>query len=238
MQKSARSLAGLPNFGPLRPKMTLRVDQPNTVIVDRVWGAVNLCKTPYSATNEYNTRNGSEALIVGFMQNISWRNITTAIQHVYEYWIVPVNGGISLTDANLQDDLYTRHGTALDQDGSWSTILPAILYDEPINSEKWRVLKKRKTILGPLTGGVTDRQATNLPSFKQMKTWVPLRRKYTYGQSANDGEDPEEPLQGSVYWINFVVTQHSNGSSAAGAVERTVHMVTYFRDGNSGMDSK
>lgn len=173
------------------------------------------------------------------MHRASYLNQTSTPVKVYQLWVVPkfyTEDG--LTDTQLQADLFTRHGLSTDKDASWANNSASILYDEPINSSKFALLKKKTFVLGTNTMAP---QAPNTNSgtrsaYYQEKMWIPLNRKYTYGSLA-DGETEIRTLQPPVYWISWCagLIDDQNTLPAAGTIKRQLHVATYFRDGESGM---
>jgi len=234
---SARSLTGLRTLGKPQSKNVLQVDQSATVGT-RVWSSTDLCAIPYSATNVVNARCGQDAHISGFMHRAIFVNNLNTPMKIYELWLVPkfyTEDG--LTPAQLQADMYSRHGLATDKDASWTDTTASILYDEPINSSKFALLKKRTFILG--SSGVSSTSQTNTGSakcYKQEKLWIPLNRKYTYGSLA-DGETEIRSLQAPVFYVTWAcgVSEDNGAVSVGSALKRQIHSVTYFRDGESGM---
>jgi len=192
---------------------------------------------PYSTTNVLNARCGQDAHIVGFMHKSNYRNNTNGALKVYEMWIIPLQwNSNNYGDANLQNDLFTRHGLSLDTDGTWSNDLASILYDEPINSAKFCVLKKRSFTLAPrLATGLLD-NGGNLRNFKMNNIWIKVGRKYTYGTSTDSGEVADTSIQPPVFYISWTngILEAPGTAPETNAVTRELHVVTYFRDGESG----
>lgn len=198
-----------------------------------------MCTIPYSSTNVHNARCGQEAHVIGFMHRTNWQNTGyNGPVRVYEFWIVPkqYSSESSFTDAQLQDDFFTRHGLALDKDGSWTDNLPSILYDEPVNSDKFLVLKKKTFLLGTCNMASATQNTGSITAYRQHKTFIKLNRKFTYGDITADGETSSVCLQPPVFYINFVIPQmQATGTPSPGLINREAHIVTYFRDGESGM---
>ena len=183
-----------------------------------------------------NARAGTEAHVLGFMCKRTYRNLTIAPLHIYEYWIVPRNyDAATWNDAQLQDDFHTRHGLAEDKDGSWVNNLSPILYNEPVNSEKYLVLKKKRTLLaGQGQGSRFDIDFLwGKSSCVELSDFIRLDRKYTYG-SFNDSEPQDLPIQPPVYYIFFAANTFGR-TETVGSFRREHHVVTYFRDAASGM---
>jgi len=235
----ARRAAGLKAFGPPNSKQSMRLDQDVTSIATRTWGAVNLCSIPHNVNNVQNARCGQEAHITGFLHKVNWSNNSNFIQCVYEYWVVPLNyDPATVSDATLQDDFHSRHGFEADRDGTWANNLNYLLYDEPVNPEKFLVLKKRRFLLGPSASSVTS-GGSNLgsrPCYREFKDFIKLNRKFTYGVQT-DTELTTVPIQAPVFYINFVIqTMTGNGTAPVPAqLQREAHIITYFRDGESGL---
>lgn len=198
-----------------------------------------MCAIPQAAvTVAQNARCGLDAFISGFFVKSNWKNNTALPIKVYNFWVVPLvykeNG---LTDAELQADFYTRHGLTADNDGSWVATNGSIFFDEPINPQKFAVLKQAHFILG----GSGLANATNghgqYPTYKRQKFWIPLNRRYTYGNFEQDGEVSERTIQAPVYYISFCVGLLEPDGTGVGVqqVQRETHHITYFRDGESGM---
>jgi len=235
----AKRAAGLKAFGPPNSKQTLRLDQSNQSIPSRTWGAVNLCSIPHNLNNVQNARSGQEAHITGFLHKTNWMNITQSIVAVWEYWVVPRNyDAATVSDATLQDDFHSRHGFESDRDGTWAANLPFLLYDEPVNPEKYLVLKKRRFKLGPSSLGTTGPRsnAGSLPCYREFKDFIKLNRKFTYGVQT-DTESVTLPIQAPVFYINFCVEVMTEGGQlpVPGTCLREAHIITYFRDGDSGL---
>lgn len=239
-KKRALRASGLSSFKAPACKQTTRLDQQASVVQSRTWGAVNLCSVPFASANVQNARCGQEASVVGVMSKINWFNRSQYIMQIYEYWIVPKNyDPQTVSDATLQDDFFTRHGQPADRDGSWAPNLASILYDEPVNPEKYHVLKKRKTTLGPSAWPTTGLGANmgSAPCYKEYKEFIKIGRKYTYGTTV-DSETIEPPIQAPVFYVNFwipIMTENGSVPTTGTELTREAHIVTYFRDGESGM---
>jgi len=233
----ARRAAGLKAFGPPNSKQTLRLDQEATPIATRTWGAVNLCTIPHNVNNVQNARVGQEAHISGFLHKVNWANTSGSIQCVYEYWLVPRNyDPATVSDATLQDDFHSRHGFEADRDGSWANNLNYLLYDEPINPEKFLVLKKRRFMLAPQSMVNIAGNMGGMPSYREFKNFIKLNRKFTYGVQT-DTESVSIPIQAPVFYINFVIPVMSGtgATPVSNQLLREAHIVTFFRDGESGL---
>jgi len=235
---SARSLTGLKYLGKPDSKNVVQVDQSATVST-RVFSATDMCAIPYSATNVVNARCGQDAHISGFMHRATFQNYMVYPIKIWEMWVVPkfyTEDG--LTPSQLQADFFTRHGLPADKDASWTDTTASILYDEPINSSKFAVLKKRSFVLGsgPSSAAQVTANTGSMKNFKMEKLWIPLNRKYTYG-SLIDGETEIRTLQAPVYYITWAAGILDDNATAptASAFKRQIHSVTYFRDGESGM---
>jgi len=159
-----------------------------------------------------------------------------------------------MTDADLQNDFYTIHGEARDTDVNWTSTRPSYLYDEPVNSNKFTVLKKKVMTLAPYssTGGTNGsiQYYGRLNTYVQNKMFVKLNRKFTYGtapyeeplgelsvEKGDADETGDEPIQAPVFWISFVVPimQAVNTAPANNCVFRESHVITFFRDEGSGL---
>jgi len=233
----AKRAAGLSTFGPPNSKQTMRLDQAQTDIATRTWGAVNLCSIPHNVNNVQNARTGQEAHVSGFLHKVNWANIGNQIQCVYEYWIVPRNyDPATVSDATLQDDFHTRHGFEQDRDGSWAPNLNYLLYDEPVNPEKYLVLKKRRFLLAPTSSASVGGNMGSTPSYREFKNFIKLNRKFTYGVQT-DTESVSLPIQAPVFYINFVipVMTTTGANPQSGQILREAHIITFFRDGDSGL---
>nr|WAQ80618.1 MAG: putative capsid protein [Circoviridae sp.] len=235
--KSRLRLSGMTSFGRPEAKQVLTLDQEVTNLSTRTWGAVNLMQVPITAAGgNMNSRAGREAHVSGILHKVTWRNLTETLLKVYEFWIIPLQyDSTTINDAALQDDFFTVHGQANDNDRAWTAVLASQLYDEPINSNKFIVVKKRVTKLAPSTGSAVSAYGT-LSCMKSFKSYIPINRKYTYGH-VGDGESAVNTLQPPVFYITFTIDQLTASSTAvrAAACQREIHMVTYFRDGESGM---
>jgi len=227
-------------------KQFKQLEQSAVTIQDRTWGAVNLCKVPALSTPAVDVnsgRVGTEARIMGFFMINTWMNKTNSLIKVYQYWITPRNYDPEVTtDTFLQDDFYTRHGLGFDDDGPWLPNLGSYLYDDPVNSKKFLVLKKKTFMLAPgagVSGAAARPQMNKIDGFKSQKMFIKLDRKFTYGMGGEggDGETPNLPIQPPVYWVTFHVAMSEPFGTDPGSsgVTRESHIVTYFRDGESGM---
>lgn len=240
VRKAALKKAGLSKYIVPMCKQTERLSQQRVGIATRVWGAVNLCRIPQSASNVQNARCGNDANIIGVHHVTNWANRCGCAVKVYEFWIIPKNyDHLDVDqDAALQQDFFTKHGQPSDNDADWLPNVASLLYDEPINKQKFEVLKKNVFILGAVSGGtflqVTDNSLQQKANFKLQKFWIPIKRKFTFG-SAVDGEDPVTPVQAPVFYINWAVELMGADAtvSTPNALWRESHIITYFRDGES-----
>lgn len=237
IRPTARSRAGLSGYAPPACKNVITVDAV-TSLPTRFWSSVDMCKIPRSDTNSMSARCGMDAHVVGFMHRANWRNNLTQPVKVYQFWVVPLlhkEGG--LTDAELQADFFTRHGLSTDNDATWTTTTASMLYDEPVNSQRLLVLKKSTFILGPVNTGGTNQNYGTTSCVRRQNMFIKLNKKYTYGNFAGDAEDESVPIQPSVIWISWVAPlfESPTGTSVTAAVQRELHIATYFRDGESGM---
>jgi hypothetical protein len=224
------------------------IDKPSDNWASRTWGAVDLCKIPFSEKNTHNARCGEEAHITGFHHATNFYNLLNVPVKVYEYWVIPLNYRSGLMgDSDLQDDFYTIHGEERDTDVGWTNDRPSYLYDEPINSNKYSVLKKKVTNLAPAgSGGFFNKTNTYVSS----KRFIKLNRKFTYGTAEYEGTvgdgltatfgDTGEgffPEQPSVFYISFAipVMEGVNSPPIDECVRREMHVITYFRDTSSGL---
>lgn len=234
-RKKALSMTGTRSTRRPGSKMLLSLDREAESVSTRTWGSTNLCQIPYSVSNTLNTRSGNDCRISGFLHKVGMRNNTNLWLKYYEYWIIPRQwNSETYTDADLQNDFLVVHGAATDQDRTWTATLASIIYDEPINGKKFTVLKKKVTTLPPAAATATN--AGSLRMLRTYKTWIPVNRTYNYG-SFGEGETSNTPLEPPIFYINFVVDQLSATATPiqASAITRELHIVTYFRDGESGM---
>lgn len=234
---------GISSFGRPESKQVMTLDQDVVSIGTRTWGAVNLMQISQIAAGaipQMNTRIGREVSVAGILHKVTWRNNTDKVLKVYEYWVIPLQyNSDTVNDAALQDDFFSVHGGVNDNDRTWLPTLPSMIFDEPVNPNKYTVLKKRVTKLGPGSAVGTTGNYGNLSSLKYHKTYIPINRKYTYGH-AQDSESALNTLQPPVFYITFIIDQMTpNGTTVtAAAVSREAHIVTYFRDGESGLGMK
>jgi hypothetical protein len=248
VQLRNKYVTGMSVNTPPHAKQVMQLDQDAVTVNDRTFGAVNLCKVPFAFAPAQNDigRVGREANILGFWHINTWLNKTNNLIKVYQYWITPRQyDSETFSDADLVDDFYTRHALGGgDADGTWLDVMPSYLYDDPVNSAKFVVLKKKTFMLAPGLGvaGAAARPAmNNLDGYHKQRFFVKLNRKYTYGSTsseggAGDGEDGDNPIQPPVFWITFHVTVSEPFLTSAGSspLTRESHIVTYFRDGESG----
>jgi len=209
-------------------------------IDSRTWGNTNLCAIAHSSTNVNNARCGDEAHISGFLHRAKFNVVGTGQRmHIYEYWIIPTQWKSDWTNAEvileLQDDFYTAHGQPAIKDRPWLNSYPSWAYSEPINSARFTVLKKKKWLLGPHSSTLnTQGTATYIES----NSYIKLGRKYTYGtMGAEGGESGVNPIQPPVFYISFVipVTEPALAAVIPTIIKRELHIVTYFRDAESGL---
>lgn len=165
---------------------------------------------------------------------MNYRNNTSAFLRLYEYWIIPKQyDSQTISDALLQRDWFTAHGIATDKDRAWAATYPSQYYDEPINPEKYTVVKKKVTNFSP---GLTN--SNNVGKMSQVKTssfYLPINKKYSYGATV-DG-DTTNPLQAPVFYVSYVIDYLTPTGTVQtpAALTRDMHFITFFRDGESGM---
>nr|WAQ80596.1 MAG: putative capsid protein [Circoviridae sp.] len=229
----ARLAAGIGAFGKPACKQIIALDREAEAVNTRTLSAVNLCQIQRSAGNTNNERAGTEVHITGFLCKCGFRNITDRVVILYEYWLVPVAYFPGFDD--ISTNMFTKHGMVDDMDNNWVATAPSMMFDEPINPNAFKVLKKRKTLLSPGTSFTNTFPQDKGKSSAYYTNFIRLDRKFTYG-SIEDGEDERETLQAPVYyvtWCNFEM--EPTGSNPANALARELHLITYFRDGESGL---
>jgi len=233
---------GVRSFGPPDAKNVSILEQAAVGINTRTWGATNMMRIPWSTTNNNNARCSNQAHVSGMLHVMTIRNLLAVPIRYYEYWVIPkIYNPLTISDALLQDDFYTAHGFVIDKDRVWTPLLPSYLYNEPVNPDKYTVLKKRITNLAPRTGSSGSYPMGLDKSERHFKTYIPVGRKYNYGSQVtsgviNDGE-PDIPIEPPIFYISFCIDTitATNTAVTTNAVFRELHMVTFFRDGESGM---
>jgi len=220
------------------------MDDPRSSVAIRTFRHKNLCQIPHDGTNKQNARMGTEAHIVGFRHRMNWENVSGEILKIHQYWIIPKIHKHAYATSDLTDDFYTRHGLDTDTDGDWGYQLDSYLYDEPVNPLRYTVVMKKKTILAPsyrLTEAGFTKNPAPLPKkscFVEQDFWIPLNRKFTYGTIEDAGEVSTYVEQPSLIYVEFVVPLMQVGTGQQqlnNLVFREEHVITYFRDGTSGM---
>jgi len=210
-----------------------QIDQEPTTINNNTWSAVDLCAIPANPANLQNaSRSGKWAHISGIRHKAIWVNQTAVTVRVYQYWIIPRQYRIGITDADIQNEFFSATGNAADGDDNWNALHNALNYDRPVNSEKYTVLKKMVTTLGP---GVetTPLEQSMVPSIKSETMWIPINRKYTYEQVAGEG-DVTRTEQPPVFWVSWCNRMsQGSGQPAVATVTRAIKLTTYFRDGDT-----
>jgi len=233
--RARKAQAGLSSLGAPKCKTTVNIDNVAESFPTRTFTFKDLCIIPKSDTNVQNARNGQSAQIMGFRHKEWFANLSNLAMHIWCIWAIPKQYNPGDTALVVTDDFYTRHGLADDQDGSWQETLPSYLFDEPINPDKWTVIKRKKIVLGPGVAAAAGSLLPNKDCQKTINTWIPLNRKFTYG-SAGDSEQTTLPLQPPVYYISFCCPPFQpTGTPTPNLVLRERHVITYFRDGESGM---
>jgi len=186
-----------------------------------------------------NARCANSCQVVGFKHRMNWKNLSGRVYKVHQYWIIPKQWNPLVATADLQKDFYTRHGLPDDQDGSWLYDQSAYLFDEPCNPERYTVIKQNKFLLGPGNGTANlNFWNPNLAprSYVEQDFWIPLNRKFTYGSLSDPGELSTHVQQPPVIYVSFVVEPSTiGGTQAATDIQREAHLITFFRDGESGM---
>lgn len=239
--RARKNEAGLSRFQGPRCKTVARLDQPVTSFTTRSFQWTNLCAVAYDGTNKQNKRSGPECEIIGTRHVMNWQNLSSAPVKIYNYWIVPKQWKPETSTADLVDDFYTRHGLDEDTDGSWASDLATYLYDEPVNPDKYTVVKTAHFTLAP--GNYADgapfwKLGGTMTNYKKHKMWIPLNRKFTYGSVADAGETTLNPLQPPLLHVCFgIFPMTTDGVEASNLVLRESHVITFFRDGTSGMKS-
>jgi len=240
-KKARLRKTGLSTFGKLHSKQHVVLDRDAELWQTRQWSATSLGSIPKQTEpgGVMNKRIGNEVSIGGYLFKVNFKNNDSRVHRIYEYWVIPHNySPENLTDAELQKNFFVMHGQATDNDRNWTNNLTTMLYDEPINPDKFTVLKKRVTMLGP--GNVTtNMNPAGLRNWVNYSTYIPINRKYTYGAEVADTESALQPIQPPVVYISFCVTQMELASAPViAALQREMHVVTFFRDGESGMAKK
>jgi len=242
LSKKARlRKTGLSTFGKLHSKQHVVLDRDAELWQTRQWSATNLGSIPKQteAGGVMNKRIGNEVSIGGYLFKVNFKNTGDRLQKIYEYWVIPHNyTAETVSDASLQKSFFTMHGQSTDNDRDWATNLTSMLYDEPINPDKYTVIKKRVTNLGP-GNTTTNMNPFGLRNWVNYSTYIPVNRKYTYGAEIADAESATLPIQAPVFYISFAVEQFSLGTATPQAsFTREMHVVTFFRDGESGLGKK
>jgi len=236
--------AGLTTIAGPRCKTFVPMDDTRASAAVRTFRHKNLCQIPHNGANAQNARNGQEAHIVGFRHRQTWENISGEIMKLHQYWVIPKIHKHAYATSDLTDDFYTRHGLPDDNDGDWGYQLDSYLYDEPVNPLRYTVIKKKKTLLAPsyrLTEAGFTKNTNPLgskPSIIEQDFWIPLNRKFTYGSLSDAGEVTTYVEQPSVIYIEFLcpIMQPGTGQQQLNnLVYRDEHVITFFRDGTSGM---
>lgn len=249
-----RLKAGLSKFEGTTSKNVTILDRPTEAITSRTWSAVNLCSIPFDAANTHNARSGELAHITGFHHAVNFLNQRDVPVKVYQYWIIPNQYREDMTDADLQNDFYTIHGEKRDTDVNWTNNRPSYLYDEPVNSNKFTVLKKKVITLAPfaLTGGGNSGKGEwpGMKTYHTSKTFIRLNRKFTYGTAPYEeqlgevsvmkgdaDETGDSPIQAPVFWIMFAVPimEVTGATIIPNCIRRESHIITFFRDEASGL---
>jgi len=241
-KKARLTKTGVKSFGPPNAKNVTIFEQQAIGISSRTWGAVNLMRIPLSLSNGNNTRCSNQAHVSGVFHNMTIRNLLAVPVKYYEYWIIPkVYDSQTISDTLLQKDWFTVHGLVVDRDRNWRADEGSLIYNEPINPDRFIVLKKRVTMLAPRTGSSGSYPMGNLKNEVTRKNYIPINRKYNYGSpntviANNDGE-PDIPIEAPVFYINYAIdTLTAQPTSITNnALLREMHIVTFFRDGESGM---
>jgi hypothetical protein len=237
--RARKNQAGLSRFNAPACKTTVVADDlvQSYDINNFEW--TNLCRVPYNGANTQNARSGQECNVIGFRIRETYKNVSTYVIKCHQIMAIPKQWDPLKATADLTDDFYRRHGLAEDNDGSWSSLLGSYLFEEPVNPDKWTVLYRTSFLLSPGQTAIGPPNFNNVPNYdnyKEIDKWVPLRRRFTYGSLSDAGETTAPPNQPPVIYITFAhPVQTFNGVATPNLVTRERHLITYFRDGSSGM---
>jgi len=231
----ARRQAGLTKIG--RPSKRFNIiDQANSTINDLTWSATDLCTLPITSDPQViNARSSRWATITGWRHKCVWENLSDEHVAVYQVWFVPKQYEQAMSDAKLQREFFNKDGLSpTDEDDNWASTLSYMFMDRQINSQKFSVVMKKKTILGPRRDDAVSKAASNYPALKIEQMWIPCKRKFTYEAVAEDGVGTDRSEQPTIFYVNWVVRVGQNtGGTPQATVKRNLQVITFFRDGGS-----
>lgn len=186
----------------------------------RVLYIQDLILIPKTTTNLIDSRQRDVVNVKGVRCCFEWANLVVHPLHINVAFVVPKSGNDVATSTEFFRGMSTDR--AQDFDTSLSSVELSCL---PINTDKYTILKHKRFMLNPTSGGaVWDTQKG--ASYKKMKYYLRINRQMRFDSSSGVVEDGRVYL---LYWADRFMNA-GGAASLSTAFSVNEHHIVYFKE--------